>query len=120
MTRPSQRLLRVAADGPGQESRPPADRVIAGDPVHTTWSVEERDGVYAGVWQSTPGSWRVLYDEWEYCRILSGRSVIVGDDGSEMVLGPGDSTVIRPGFSGVWTVEQTTQKDYVIVMINPS
>lgn len=97
-------------------TRPDPARVLAGDPVHTTWNAEDRDGLYCGIWQSTPGTWRVAYDEWEYCRILAGRSVITGDDGTRMQVGPGDSFVIRPGFTGTWEVQETTRKDYVIVL----
>ena len=63
--------LTPAATSPETE-RPARERVISGDPVHTTWNVEERDGLYCGIWQSTPGKWRVSYSEWEYFRILSG------------------------------------------------
>ena len=93
---------------------PAPDRLIAGNPVFTTWNLEERDGLYCGIWESTPGKWRIVYDEWEYCRILSGRSVITGDDGSVMTVAAGDSFVIRPGFTGTWEVIETTRKDYVI------
>lgn len=97
-------------------TRPDPGRVLAGDPVHTTWNAEDRDGLYCGIWQSTPGTWRIAYDEWEYCRILAGRSVITGDDGTRLQVGPGDSFVIRPGFTGTWEVQETTRKDYVIVL----
>ncbi|WP_415183350.1 cupin domain-containing protein [Phaeovulum sp.] len=97
-----------------ETSRPDPAKLISGDPVHTTWNVEDRDGLYCGIWQSTPGKWRVSYDEWEYCRILSGRSVLTGADGSVQSVGPGDSFIIRPGFSGTWEVLETTTKDYVI------
>lgn len=94
--------------------RPAPEKVVSGDPVFTTWNIEDRDGLYAGIWQSTPGAWRVSYDEWEYCHILEGHSVLKGADGSEKVLKAGDSFLIRPGFSGVWEVIETTVKDYVI------
>ncbi|WP_296741716.1 cupin domain-containing protein, partial [Mesorhizobium sp.] len=55
---------------------PAPDRLISGDPKFGTWNVEERDGgLYAGIWESTPGKWRIVYDEWEFCHILSGVSV---------------------------------------------
>lgn len=94
---------------------PAPDRVISGSPRFRTWSFEERpDGVYAGVWESTPGKWRIEYDEWEYCRIISGVSIISGADGDEFRVGPGDSFILRPGFSGTWEVVETTCKEYVI------
>jgi uncharacterized protein len=95
-------------------SRPDPNKVTGGDPVHTTWNMEDRDGLYCGIWQSTPGAWRVSYDEWEYCRILEGHSIITGDDGSVLDVKAGDSFMIRPGFSGVWDVFETTCKEYVI------
>ena len=95
-------------------SRPDPGRVVSGDPVFTSWDIEDRDGLYAGIWQSTPGAWRVAYDEWEYCHILSGHSVLTAEDGAQHVLRAGDSIIIRPGFRGVWEVIETTRKDYVI------
>ena len=95
-------------------SRPAPEKVIAGDPVFTSWDIEERDGLYAGLWQSTPGLWRIAYEEWEYCHILSGHSILTGDGGRVMSLRAGDSIVIEPGFRGVWEVIETTRKDYVI------
>lgn len=94
---------------------PAADRLIAGTPRFRTWNVEEADGgLYAGVWESTPGKWRIIYDEWEYFHILSGYSVVTEDGGAAVHLRAGDSMVLRPGFKGTWEVVETTRKDYVI------
>ncbi len=95
-------------------SRPDPAKVVSGDPVHSTWNIEDRDGLYAGLWQSTPGAWRVSYAEWEYVCIRAGHSVLTGTDGSVTHLRAGDSALIRPGFEGVWEVIETTLKDYVI------
>jgi uncharacterized cupin superfamily protein len=107
-------LERIAPSVAPETDRPAAEKVIAGDPVFTTWNIEDRDGLYAGIWQSTPGKWRISYDEWEYCRILSGVSVITEDGGAATTVTAGDSFVIRPGFRGTWEVVETTAKDYVI------
>ena len=108
-------VQRVSRDEVEPEvDRPDPSRVIAGDPVHTTWNLVEDDGLYCGLWQSTPGTWRVAYVEWEYVHILEGHSVLTGDDGSVTHLRAGDSYVIRPGFEGTWQVIETTLKDYVI------
>jgi uncharacterized protein len=99
---------------PFETSRPSAEKVIIGDPVHTIWNMEDRDGLCAGIWQSTPGKWRISYDEWEFCHILSGVSVIAEDGGKERRVGAGDSFILRPGFKGTWEVIETTRKEYVI------
>ena len=94
--------------------RPASEKLISGDPVHTTWNVEDRDGLYCGLWQSTPGKWRVSYSEWEYIHILEGVSVLTDAQGAETRLVAGDSRIIRPGFEGTWEVIETTLKEYVI------
>ena len=109
-------FARLTPDAaPAEHDKPAPDRLVSGDPQFTTWNLEDRDGLLCGIWQSTPGAWRVAYDEWEYCHILSGHSVLADDTtGERHVLRAGDSIVIRPGFSGVWEVIETTRKDYVI------
>ncbi|MBI1170248.1 DUF861 domain-containing protein [bacterium] len=109
-------LTRLSRDGIKPEvSRPAPEKVIAGDPVHTTWNVEARGALYAGLWHSTPGCWRIQYDEWEYVHILEGVSVLTDAEGHETRLAAGDSFLIRPGFAGTWRVVEPTLKDYVIL-----
>ncbi|MBQ2262331.1 MAG: cupin domain-containing protein [Loktanella sp.] len=95
-------------------SRPAPEKLIAGDPLFTTWNIEESDGLFAGIWQSTPGKWRVSYDEWEYFTLTAGKSILTPDGGLPVVLTIGDSYIIRAGFTGTWEVVETTVKDYVI------
>jgi uncharacterized cupin superfamily protein len=109
--------LRLLPVGPPDEiSTPAPDRLIEGTPLHRTWSAEERPPLYAGIWQSTPGKWRVSYDEWEYFHILSGVSILTDEAGQQTRLSAGDSHIIRPGFRGTWEVVEETTKDYVIVL----
>lgn len=109
-------ILRITRDGITPETdRPSAEKVIAGDPVHTTWSLEEKEGLYSGLWQATKGKWKVSYDEWEYVYIHEGHSVVTDQNGTETHLKAGDSFIIRPGYAGTWEVIETTLKDYVIV-----
>lgn len=94
---------------------PAPDRLISGNPQFTTWNVEEAEGsLYAGIWQSTPGKWRIVYEEWEYFHILAGHSVVTEEGGAPVHLRAGDSYILRPGFKGTWEVIETTRKDYVI------
>lgn len=98
-----------------EEGAPAADRLLSGDPRFITWNIEEASGgIYAGIWQSTPGKWRISYDEWEYFHMLEGYSVLTEDGGEPMHLRAGDRMILRPGFKGTWEVVETTRKDYVI------
>lgn len=110
--------LFVLGDATPETGAPAPDRLISGSPVFTTWNgYESADGNrFAGVWRSTPGAWRIQYDEWEYCEILEGESVVAHDDGRRWTLTAGDRFVIEPGFVGSWTVVATTTKRYVIVL----
>ncbi len=94
---------------------PPVERVVSGEPTFRTWNLEEAPGgIYAGVWEATPGKWLIEYDEWEFCHILSGVSVISEDGGETRTVSEGDSFVLKPGFKGSWEVLETTRKEYVI------
>ncbi|MGP1357822.1 cupin domain-containing protein [Roseicyclus sp.] len=114
MVIPMTLLSRVLPDGEAEVSRPDPTRLIAGDPVHRTWLTDARDGLWCGVWESTPGAWRVIYDEWEYFRLTQGVSILTPDGGAPVRLVAGDGWVIRPGFTGTWEVVETTVKDFVI------
>ncbi|TIQ30597.1 MAG: cupin domain-containing protein [Mesorhizobium sp.] len=109
-------FLAVNTESVEPEAGAPApDRVISGDPKFRTWNVEARDGgLYAGIWEATPGKWRIVYDEWEFCHILAGVSVIAEDNGEARTVKAGDCFVLRPGFTGTWEVLETTRKEYVI------
>ncbi|MCB1366979.1 MAG: cupin domain-containing protein [Rhodobacteraceae bacterium] len=108
------RFLRLTREGAGETERPAPERLISGDPVFTTWNIEERDGLYCGIWQATPGKVRLVYEEWEFCHILEGHSIVTEDGGEPRHLRPGDSFILRPGFKGTWEVVETTLKEYVI------
>jgi uncharacterized protein len=107
-----QRIDQSAA--PTEISCPDPATVILGNPIHTTWNIENMDGLYCGLWQSTPGKWQVAYSEWEYIFIHSGHSILTDEKGTATHLRMGDRFIIRPGFVGTWEVLETTLKDYVI------
>lgn len=95
----------VSPSATPEVERPAPDRVIAGDPVFTTWLLEDRDGLYCGLWESTPGTWRVSYDEWEYCRILSGISILTEEGGPPSPCAQATVSCCAPAFaaSGRWS-----------------
>ena len=97
-------------------SRPPPDRVLGGDPQHTARNFfsDSTGQLFAGVWESTPGRWRVRYTENEFCHITSGEVRIESSSGESWRFKAGDSFVIPAGFSGIWDVSQPLRKLYVI------
>jgi uncharacterized protein len=93
-----------------------AAKLVRGNPIQRTWHhFTSDDGkLFVGIWEAEPGCWKVKYSENEYCRILSGRSLLRDRDGNEHPLEAGDDFVIPRGFSGEWEVVATTRKIYVI------
>lgn len=117
MTEPARFVPFDLTDIEPEDGAPPADRVVKGEPTTRTWTLEEADDgrTFAGVWEATPGTWRIAYEEWEFCSIVSGISIL-HEDGTETprILRAGDSFVIRPGFTGLWEVVETTRKLFVV------
>jgi uncharacterized cupin superfamily protein len=97
-------------------SRPPADRLIAGNPEETVRNYFTDSGgrFFAGIWESTPGRWRVRYTENEFCHLTRGRIRIADAGGREWIFKAGDCFVIPAGFAGTWEVIEAAAKLYVI------
>lgn len=108
-------LQRVTREGIAPDiSRPDPAKVLAGYSSTAHGTLKKWDGLYCGLWQSTPGKRRISYAEWEYVYIHSGHSILTAADGSATHLRAGDRDIIRPGLTGTWEVLETTLKDYVI------
>ncbi|MGH6890707.1 MAG: cupin domain-containing protein, partial [Dongiaceae bacterium] len=75
-------LVRFGANPPPIETGKPGN-IIAGDPA-TRLQNYFTDGTgqfFSGIWESSPGKWRVSYSESEFCAIISGCAILVGADG---------------------------------------
>ena len=109
------RLINFTGPLPeGQTYRPPADRILAGDPVQTAWNLfTSADGRFnSGIWECQPGKWRCVFTESEFCHILSGELVVTGDDGQTATYRAGDAFVSPSGFTGTWEVTEAARKYY--------
>jgi uncharacterized cupin superfamily protein len=97
-------------------SRPPADRLLAGTPQQTARNFfsDSSGQFFAGVWESTPGKWRVRYTENEFCHITRGALRIDDGLGHHWAFKAGDSFVVPAGFAGTWQVTEPMSKLYVI------
>ena len=101
-----------------ETQRPDAAKVIDSDPVFSVWTLDQDEAGqrFAGFWHSTPGTWRVSYDEWEYCAIIEGVAEITEDGAPPRTLKAGDHVVFQPGFKGVWRAIEPVFKSFVVLM----
>jgi len=97
-------------------SSPAPEKVLSGSPRFSVWNhfADPTGQFFAGVWASTRGRWRVRYTENEFCHLLSGRAVIMDEQGARYELKAGDSFVIPAGFAGTWEVIEDCRKLYAI------
>ena len=109
------RLVRFGVSAPPPEKAKPGN-IVGGSPetILQNYYTDASGSFFSGIWESTPGKWRIEYDEWEFCHILSGVSVITEEGGEARTVRAGDTFVLRPGFKGSWEVIETTRKEYVI------
>ena len=103
--------------GPGRESAPLPERLLAGDPRFTNGDVNQSpDGkVRTGVWQTTPGTLRSIKGGvWEFCYILSGVSELIEDGKQPIRVQAGDAFVMKPDYVGKWRCIETTRKIWIV------
>lgn len=98
---------------------PHPERLVSGNPQRTTWNhyTNASGEVFAGVWSSEVGAWRIAMGEREdeLFFVTAGRCRLTADDGHSVDCGPGQSLVIPAGFSGVFEVLERLTKHYLIV-----
>lgn len=99
----------------GERYLPRPERLISGHPEQSAHNqfCSANGQFNAGIWESQPGRWQVVYSEDEYCEILSGQSLIHDQNGHVKVVQAGDRFVIPAGFTGIWEVVTTCKKVYV-------
>ncbi|MEY9863612.1 putative cupin superfamily protein [Catenulispora sp. GAS73] len=90
------------------------DRWISGElAITNTLQFASPDGAFtAGVWESTPGKFKAVYEEDEFYHMLHGKVVIADEDGNARTFLPGDTIVVPAGFTGTWEVLEPTKKFY--------
>jgi hypothetical protein len=102
-----------------EHDHPREARRLQGNPLRTTWNhfTNQSGEVFAGVWASEVGSWRIEFGdkEDEFFFVTEGRCRIVDDAGKAVEAGPGESLVIPAGFKGVFEVIEPMKKHYVII-----
>ncbi|MEO4049337.1 cupin domain-containing protein [Pseudomonas sp. CAU 1711] len=99
----------------GDESRV---AVPLGEPVAQTrsHSVERSDGVEAGVWECSPGRWRRQIVQQEFCHFIAGRCTFTPDGGAPIEIRAGDVLMLPANTCGVWDIQETLRKSYVLIL----
>ncbi|QKW23636.1 cupin domain-containing protein [Kitasatospora sp. NA04385] len=102
------------SEGEVRHVRKGPDRWIAGElAITNTLQFASPDGAFtAGIWESTPGKFRAVYEEDEFYHMLYGQVVIADEDGNARTFHPGDTIVVPAGFTGTWEVVEPTKKFY--------
>lgn len=68
----------------------------------------------AGLWECTPGSWRLELPRDEMCCFISGRATYTEDDGEAIEVGPGVVVHFREGWRGVVEVHALLRSVYML------
>ncbi len=98
-------------------SVPPPKVVAAGDPRSKTWtaaSFTSGRSVSTGIWTCEPGVLKVKsYPVDEVFTVISGKIVVTNEDGSTVDVGPGQSCLLRKGWTGLFETAEHTRKCFV-------
>jgi uncharacterized cupin superfamily protein len=108
-------LLKDALHIPLGEPAPVA--LPLGEPVSHTrlHCIERTDQTEIGVWDCTPGRWRRTITEQEFCHFIAGRGSFTPDGGEPIFFQAGDAILLPENSLGIWEVEETIRKTYVII-----
>lgn len=108
-----QKVIALARAGTAPSTyRPPAERIVAGDPVQTAAiAFTSADGRFsAGSWTAERGTWRVVFTESEFCHLLEGVIVVTDEAGGRTTFRAGDAFVSPAGFTGTWEIVEPARK----------
>jgi len=74
-----------------------------------------REDINTGIWECTPGQFRRQIEAGEIMHILRGRCIFTPDGGESIEIVAGDTLFLSPNTTGVWNIEETVRKVYVLV-----
>lgn len=88
---------------------------LEGSPEFTTFMFGDQSHAKLGVWQATPGVYRMEYAEtaYEIFTILEGVTEITEEGGETKTYRAGDTVIINGNFRGTWRTIETVKKVFV-------
>jgi uncharacterized cupin superfamily protein len=90
----------------------PADEVVAGQPRAGAAELGVVAGADVGIWEMTAGVARDVEVD-EVFVVLSGSATVGFEDGSSMLLRPGDVARLAAGSRTTWSVHEPLRKVYI-------
>lgn len=97
----------------------PSDRVVLGNPTHSTVVISDEGNCQLGLWRATPGSFSTDHKGYlEYVYIIEGQGRLVSEDGGIEKLSPGKVVLMPFNWVGRWEIEETITKAFSIVRVN--
>jgi len=90
-------------------------KAMDGTSPNTAWLevFGDGEGRDAGIWECSPGKYRLERASDEMCYILQGNWRLGGDEGDEYEVKAGDLLYLRKGWSGTSHVIETIRKVYM-------
>ncbi len=90
-------------------------KALEGTSPNTGWLeiFGDEQGRDAGIWQCSPGKYRLERTSDELCVILQGHWKLIGDEGDEYEVKAGDVIYLRTGWCGTSHVIETLRKVYM-------
>jgi len=112
-------LIEETEENFARESIPPAELIADGDPRSKTWVAESftsGSSVSTGIWTSEAGTLIVKsYPVDEVFTVLSGKIEVSNEDGSVVHVEPGQSCLLRKGWSGLFRTAEPTRKCFITI-----
>lgn len=92
------------------------DRVLAGNPraAHAVLHASASGEFFTGVYECTPGKWKVSYGEDEFCTLIEGRVRLTNEAGEAQEFAAPDSFTIPAGYAGTWESLTPVRKFFAI------
>lgn len=72
-------------------------------------------GAESGVWECTPGTWRLSIPADELCHFVQGQATYTSDDGDVIEVRPGSLVHFKQGWSGQCQVHSTIRNVYMLI-----
>src|ERR1700722_16508441 len=92
------------------------EKLVSGQPKRAYKSLysSRSDEFHTGIYECTPGKWRVAYSEDECCTLIEGKLKLTSEQGEVQEFQAPASFLIPSGYAGTWEALTRLRKFFVI------